>query len=75
VIGALFAAWGLVQAPRPGARAFVLAFLAVTMAVHVATLVAWRYRTPYWGPIALLYGVFGIFGLFDTLARRWAPPS
>ena len=63
---------GLARAPRPGVRVFVLVFLAVTMAVHIATLVAWRYRTPYWGPVAVLYGVFGAF---DTLGRRWAQPS
>jgi hypothetical protein len=33
------------------------------MAVHLAILVLWRYRVPYWDPILLLYGVPG--------AARW----
>jgi len=38
---------------------FSIAFLFVTMAVHVAIIVVWRYRVPYWDPVLLLYGVFG----------------
>lgn len=52
------AAVGLVTARRRGAVRFALVFLAVTMATHVALLVLWRYRVPYWDPILLLYGVF-----------------
>ena len=59
------AARGLAIAPRRRASLFALAFLAVTMAVHVATVVAWRYRVPYWDPVLLLYGVFGAW------PRRW----
>lgn len=55
----LTAAYGLAAAPRSGVRAFALVFLALTMAAHVAIIVVWRYRVPYWDPVLLLYGVFG----------------
>jgi hypothetical protein len=29
------------------------------MATHVATLVVFRYRIPFWDPLLLLYGAFG----------------
>ena len=35
------------------------AVLLVTMAVHVALIVVWRYRIPYWDPVLLLYAVSG----------------
>src|SRR5439155_20452575 len=47
-VGALYAVItilavvGLVFAPRPGVRLFVLAYLAVTLASHVALIVVWR---------------------------------
>lgn len=50
---------GMAAAPRRGATFFCLGVLLVTMASHVAMLVLWRYRVPYWDPILLLYGVFG----------------
>jgi 4-amino-4-deoxy-L-arabinose transferase-like glycosyltransferase len=57
------AASGMISATRRGAVGFCLAVLAISMAVHVAILVLWRYRVPYWDPILLLYGVPG--------AARW----
>jgi hypothetical protein len=65
----LLAAAGLLIAPRPGVRLFVLAYLALTMAEHVLILVVWRYRIPYWDPVFLLYAVFGAATLMET-ARR-----
>ncbi len=53
------AASGMVSAARRGAVWFSLAVLAISMAVHLAILVLWRYRVPYWDPILLLYGVPG----------------
>jgi 4-amino-4-deoxy-L-arabinose transferase-like glycosyltransferase len=53
------AAVGLAKARRRGVARFALAFLALTMAAHVALIVVWRYRVPYWDPVLLLYGVFG----------------
>jgi 4-amino-4-deoxy-L-arabinose transferase-like glycosyltransferase len=53
------AAFGLATGSRPGVALFAILFLAVSMAVHVALIVIWRYRVPYWDPILLLYGVFG----------------
>jgi hypothetical protein len=44
---------------RPGVRAFALGFLAVTLAAHVALIVVWRYRIPYWDPVLLLYAAPG----------------
>jgi len=63
----LLAAVGFATAPRPGVRAFSLAFLAVTLLSHVVLIVVWRYRIPYWDPVLLLYGVFGA----GTLLPSW----
>jgi 4-amino-4-deoxy-L-arabinose transferase-like glycosyltransferase len=60
------AALGLATAARRGVAAFCLAVLAVTMLFHVALLVVWRYRVPYWDPILLLYAPPGAL----WLARR-----
>ncbi len=65
----LLAAAGLVTSPRPGVRAFVLVYLAITMTAHVAIIVVWRYRVPYWDPVLLLYGVFGALLLAESFAR------
>ncbi len=32
---------------------------ALTMAAHVALVVVWRYRMPFWDPPLLLYAAFG----------------
>lgn len=72
-VGALYsvlyvlAARGLWIAPRRGAALFALGILVLSMAVHVLTVVSWRYRVPYWDPVLLLYGVFG----GGTLLPRW----
>ena len=58
----LLAVAGFFFAPRPGVRLFALAYLALTMAVHVAVIVVWRYRVAYWDPVFLLYGVFLLNG-------------
>jgi hypothetical protein len=55
----LLAAAGLARAERRGAALFALLFLAVTLAAHVALIVVWRYRIPYWDPVLLLYAVPG----------------
>lgn len=68
-----FAAIGFASAPRPGARAFTLAFLAVTLLSHVVLIVVWRYRIPYWDPVLLLYGVFGAGTLRDAWKRSREP--
>ena len=64
----LLAAVGLAASSRSGVRAFSLAFLLVTMAAHVAIIVVWRYRVPYWDPVLLLYGVFGVFSRQNSRA-------
>jgi 4-amino-4-deoxy-L-arabinose transferase-like glycosyltransferase len=69
----LLAAFGLATARRRGAALFSVAFLAVTMAAHVALIVIWRYRIPYWDPILLLYAVGGLRPALGTL--RLALPS
>jgi len=71
---ALLAAIGLVASPRPGVRAFVLAFLLLTMVAHVAIIVVWRYRVPYWDPVLLLYACSGAFLLAELSARRAGIP-
>jgi dolichyl-phosphate-mannose-protein mannosyltransferase len=60
----ILAGFGLAIAPRPGVSKFLLVFLAVTMAIHVASLVVWRYRVPYWDPVLLLYAPAGAWKLF-----------
>jgi hypothetical protein len=66
-IGAFYAVlyglalWGLAEAPRRGAALFAAAVLLLSMAAHVASVVSWRYRVPYWDPILILYGSFGGF--------------
>jgi 4-amino-4-deoxy-L-arabinose transferase-like glycosyltransferase len=65
----VLAGFGLATAARRGVALFSLAFLAVTMGVHVAILVVWRYRVPYWDPVLLLYGVFAAVSLARRLAR------
>ena len=58
----LFAIRGfLLGSGRPGIDAFSVAFLAVTFAAHVAMIVVWRYRIPYWDPVLLLYAAPGAF--------------
>jgi 4-amino-4-deoxy-L-arabinose transferase-like glycosyltransferase len=61
--GTLLAVAGFFLTHRPGVRLFALAYLALTMAVHVAVIVVWRYRVAYWDPVLLLYGVFGAAAL------------
>ncbi len=67
--GVLFilAARGLAVARRRGASVFALGLLASSMVAHVVTVVAWRYRVPYWDPVLLLYGAPAAVGL---LRRR-----
>ena len=62
----ILAGLGLAIAPRPGVSRFVLVFLAATMAIHVASLVVWRYRVPYWDPVLLLYAPAGARRLFGA---------
>ncbi len=38
------------------------------MAAHVAIIVVWRYRVPYWDPVLLLYGVWGAARLTGAAA-------
>ncbi len=66
----LAAAIGLARADRRGARAFALAFLAMTFAFHLAFETSWRYRAAYWDPVLLLYAVPGAA---LVLRRRAAP--
>jgi 4-amino-4-deoxy-L-arabinose transferase-like glycosyltransferase len=54
----VLAARGLWRSPRRGVAAFCVATLAVSMAVHVALQVVWRYRVPYWDPVLMLYASF-----------------
>jgi len=58
---------GLAIAPRRGIALFSLVLLALTMVVHVAVLVVWRYRVPYWDPVLLLYGVFAASRLAELI--------
>lgn len=53
--------WGLAVAPRRGVSLFCAGVLALAMAVHVATVVSWRYRVPYWDPILLSYAGFALW--------------
>jgi hypothetical protein len=65
----LLAAVGLARAERRGVRWVCLLALLITMTVHVALESNWRYRTTYWDPIVLIYGIWGA----ATLLRRPEP--
>ena len=52
---AVLAAAGFLFAPRRGVAAASLAVLFLTLLVHVATIVALRYRIVYWDPVAIVY--------------------
>jgi 4-amino-4-deoxy-L-arabinose transferase-like glycosyltransferase len=56
----LLAARGLLIGPRRGASLFCVGLLVLSMAAHVLTVVSWRYRVPYWDPVLILYGAFGV---------------
>ncbi|HEY7575880.1 MAG TPA: hypothetical protein VIB08_11985, partial [Thermoanaerobaculia bacterium] len=60
---------GLLGSPRRGAALFAAAVLLLSMATHVATLVVFRYRIPFWDPILLLYGAFGASWLMNSQRR------
>jgi 4-amino-4-deoxy-L-arabinose transferase-like glycosyltransferase len=62
----LLATPGLVGSRRRGAAAFAVGVLLLSMAAHVATLVVFRYRIPFWDPILLLYGLASA----ERLTRR-----
>ncbi|MGH9399099.1 MAG: glycosyltransferase family 39 protein [Thermoanaerobaculia bacterium] len=68
----VFTAVGFARAQRRGVVSFAAAVLAISMAVHVALLVLWRYRIPYADPILLLWG---LFGASDTLFPLWTRRS
>ena len=56
----LLAIAGLTRRIRPGVRAFAIVYLVLTMAAHVAIIVVWRYRIPYWDPVLLLYAALAV---------------
>lgn len=64
------AAVGLATTDRSGVRNFVLAYLALTLACHVALIVVWRYRLAYWDPVLLLYAIPAALGLERRLGKR-----
>jgi hypothetical protein len=68
----VLAALGFARGERRGVAWFAGAVLVVTMALHVALLVLWRYRIPYVDPILLLWGLFGASG---TLGSVWTRES
>lgn len=51
---------GLARAQRRGVAGLCLLFLALSMLVHVALESSWRYRTTYWDPVLVIYGVLGM---------------
>ena len=51
---------GLARPVRRGVRSFAVTYLLITMAAHVAILVVWRYRIPYWDPVLLLYAALAV---------------
>ncbi len=81
LVGAYFCALfvlagvGIATARRKGLRAFCLVLLVLTMALHVALAVSWRYRTVYWDPVLLLYACSGAATLLEATARRSPQPG
>jgi hypothetical protein len=70
-LGVLFVA-GLVRAERRGVAGLCLAYLSLTMLVHVIMESSWRYRTAYWDPVVLLYAASGAAALLPDERRRAA---
>jgi hypothetical protein len=66
----VFASIGFARGDRRGAVWFAGAVLALSMALHLALLVLWRYRIPYVDPILLLWGVFGASATLGPLWTR-----
>jgi len=58
----LFAARGAFTARRRGALAVAAAVMAIGLLVHLATIVAARYRTVAWDPVLVLYAAAGLAG-------------
>ena len=71
----VLAAVGFVRADRAGASAFCLAFLAITMLLHVVLETNWRYRTANWDPVVLLYAAFGAATLVAPRGVAERPPA
>jgi hypothetical protein len=59
----LGAAFGLARAERGGAAAFGVAFLALTLSLHLVFETSGRSRAVSWDPALLLYAVAGATGL------------
>jgi hypothetical protein len=68
----VFTAIGLTRGDRRGPVWFAAAVLVISMALHVALLVLWRYRIPYVDPILLLWG---FFVASVTLSLAWTRRS
>jgi hypothetical protein len=64
----VFTSIGFARSDRRGAVWFAGAVLILSMALHLALLVLWRYRIPYVDPILLLWG---LFGADVTLGPMW----
>ena len=56
----LLAIVGLARPVRRGVRGFAIGYWILTMAAHVAIIVVWRYRIPYWDPVLLLYAALAV---------------
>jgi hypothetical protein len=57
---AALAAAGWLFAARRGVAAAAIAVLALSAAVHLATIVALRYRIVYWDPVLLVYAASAV---------------
>ena len=51
---------GLVRSPRLGVAFFSVGVLILSTLGHLLVVPLWRYRVPYWDPILLLFGLFGL---------------
>lgn len=62
---------GLSLTRRRGVAFFALAVLIISTFVHVACLVSWRYRMPFWDPVLEVFGIGGVSAyLFSAKERR-----
>jgi 4-amino-4-deoxy-L-arabinose transferase-like glycosyltransferase len=66
---------GLVRSPRPSVSRFCAGVLILSTLGHLLVVPLWRYRVPYWDPILLMFGLFGLQTVLTRAAIPVAPPD
>jgi Dolichyl-phosphate-mannose-protein mannosyltransferase len=66
---------GLVRSPRPGVSRFCAGVLVLSTLGHLLVVPLWRYRVPFWDPILLMFGLFGLQTIFFAGRHRGCSPD